>query len=228
MRILQDKSGSDGYFNSEFTYGDSGEASWDYFVQTNNFKEKRRLVNKIIELANSKMPLEETFRKYHIEFGIKYSSSGWTNVCSCPFKDHNDSSPSFGYNSEQDRFYCFGCHRAGRSVQFISYMEDKPSIEVAKEILTNKNELYNEIIQSKYISVDHEKLTNILVNYADCVKEFRHKYKNNIIAQKYADDVSWPLDLYIDKVALNNSINLDQLTVMTRLLKEQLGLFDDE
>jgi hypothetical protein len=40
-------------------------------------------------------------------------------VLSCPFDDHDDSTPSFtAYGDPRRGFYCFGCHRGGTIYDF--------------------------------------------------------------------------------------------------------------
>src|ERR1700749_919698 len=83
------------------------------------FKNKN-LDQKLIKLANDRISLAKVFKKYEIEFKQQYSPSGWTHRSLCPFKDHNERTPSFGYNPQEDKFYCFGCQRGGKAVQFIT------------------------------------------------------------------------------------------------------------
>lgn len=54
-------------------------------------------------------------------FGCEFypSNAGWLNT-SCPFEDHQDSNPSFGINTEEGFYKCFGCGRQGNYVFLVS------------------------------------------------------------------------------------------------------------
>ena len=228
MRTLPHQSGSDNNSSLNVNFGDSGEVDWEQPASKDSDKEKYRLVNKIIRLANDNLSLEEVFEKYNIDFEIKYSGSGWTHICSCPFKEHNDSSPSFGYNPDQDCFSCFGCHKSGRSVNFISYMEERPAIDIAKEILVDKKCLDISTLSKSTNKLDYTKLTETLCGYSDYIRSFRKKYNDNAHARKYVDDAARPLDLYIDKYAVTNKVTIEKIELLVKLIIEKLESFDDE
>jgi len=58
------------------------------------------------------------------------SSNGWT-TSSCPFDDHEDSSPSFGINKEKYIFNCFGC---GKNGDFINLVQLITGFDFSKTI----------------------------------------------------------------------------------------------
>lgn len=58
------------------------------------------------------------------------SAGGGKQVGNCPF--HDDSTPSFYYYPQTKSFYCFGCKKSGKVLQYLSY-RDGVSIEVLKE-----------------------------------------------------------------------------------------------
>jgi hypothetical protein len=39
--------------------------------------------------VNNNITLQVVFRKYNISFDTKYSISGWTHICKCPFNHSN-------------------------------------------------------------------------------------------------------------------------------------------
>jgi hypothetical protein len=52
--------------------------------------------------------------------GVYVPASG---VLSCPFDDHDDSTPSFtAYDDPRRGFYCFGCHRGGTIYDFAAQL----------------------------------------------------------------------------------------------------------
>ncbi|MGN1299709.1 MAG: DNA primase [Candidatus Scatovivens sp.] len=84
-----------------------------------DFKEKVRSANDIVDVISQYLPLKRSGRNY---FGI------------CPF--HSEKSPSFSVSPERQYFHCFGCHVGGDVFSFISKIENvsfKESIEILAE-----------------------------------------------------------------------------------------------
>lgn len=42
-------------------------------------------------------------------------------ICHCPFPSHNDKTPSFTIYLDTNRFYCFGCKKAGGVIEYYTY-----------------------------------------------------------------------------------------------------------
>lgn len=83
------------------------------------FKEKVRSANDIVDVISQYLPLKRSGRNY---FGI------------CPF--HSEKSPSFSVSPDRQYFHCFGCHVGGDVFSFISKIENisfKESIELLAE-----------------------------------------------------------------------------------------------
>lgn len=176
---------------------------------------------KIIQTANEKISLKTIFDKYNISFEETYSSTGWIYKRNCPFDDHIDKSPSFGYNPRENIFNCFGCHRGGKAVEFISYKEHKDKLIVAKNLLkANGITSYSDIVLESF---DYERFQKILFDYADYVRSFKNNH-NSITANKYAKDINWVLDIYLIK---NDLINLESLEFLISKLKQQFELFEE-
>ena len=225
MRRISNQPGQGDNTDSEDEDSDSGESSWNENTEANRRLSRTQLVSKIILIANSKVSLAQVFEQYNIQFDIKYSSNGWTHVCPCPFTDHNDQSPSFGYNPEEGRFNCFGCHRSGRAVQFIAFMENQAVIDVAKNLL--KNVISDGETPIKNKQFDYKRLESLIFDFADCVRNFRIEHKGNQTATTYIDNITWGIDLYLDKNALSQDINVDQLDLMIERLKEKIELYEE-
>jgi hypothetical protein len=158
--------------------------------------------HQIIQLANEKVTLKSIIEKYNIDFIENYSPSGWTHKCSCPFPDHNDSSPSFSYNTEEDRFNCFGCNRGGKAVQFKSFMEKRKPLNVAIELLENiisSDSAYTEVQDSP-----NEKVDPLLKEVSDLIREFIQSNKS-----PEAIDFAMNLTQFIDVCLFKNSVNID-------------------
>ena len=57
------------------------------------------------------------YYRNHISGKIQSGENGWCNG-RCPFPDHADTNPSFGYNRYTGAFKCFGCNRSGDLIKF--------------------------------------------------------------------------------------------------------------
>lgn len=78
-----------------------------------------------------KMPLlpqewvQELLTRIHIrdviEKYIPLEQKGSRYVACCPF--HHEKTPSFSVTPEKGLFYCFGCHKGGNAIQFVSEIE---------------------------------------------------------------------------------------------------------
>ncbi len=221
MSILSDRSRSEGDIVLSGEDSTSGEASgWEDQVDHQNLKYK------LIQAANAAVTLHSVLDQYNVFLESVYSPTGWTHRCPCPFPDHNDKNPSFGYNSTDDRFNCFGCNRSGRAVEFIAYMEDKPRVTAARELIGNSMTLA-EISNLGTERFDYKRLDRLLFGYADTLRAFKRSNNNTPKAIEYASAVTWNLDVYLRKHVPFNSIILDDLEVRINKLKEQLEMYEE-
>lgn len=230
MQLLSDTTRSDGY--SELTREDESvenASGWNDELSDSKldlYLKNKKLESKLINLANERFSLANVFKKYELNFKQQYSPSGWTHKSLCPFKDHNEQTPSFSYNPQEDRFYCFGCQRGGKIVQFISYMEDKSTAQVARDLL--KSILPDDEILSEAQNEDEQgKIFEVLVSYAKYLSDFTEKHNNDVKALKYAEIVTWPLDCYVRNHLPNGTIVLEQLLGRIAILKEYLESYGD-
>jgi DNA primase len=68
--------------------------------------------------------------KRHVE--LKRAGTGsWKGLC--PF--HGEKTPSFSVN-ERGYFYCFGCHEKGDAITFLTKIEQRPFMDVLKDLAT--------------------------------------------------------------------------------------------
>lgn len=227
MRLLRNKSGQSGNSEIPVSPADVGESvGWEKATgDTNDFGEEVSDKD-LIDFVNKNVPLTLIFEKYNINFETKYSPTGWTQICRCPFKDHNDKFPSFGYNPREGCFYCFGCQRGGRAVQFISFMENISPISVART-LAKELKYHNDIIDDDN-KFDYKRLEKLLFRYSDFILDFKTRNNFSKIAIQYADDITWSLDVYLRKHVMRDDIILDDLEQRIEKLKEQINLFEDE
>lgn len=219
MREIQSitQSNSDCSFNSET--GDFAEADgWETELEPLRTKEFNL---NIIKLANKKVSLINIFNSIKLNFETTYSSNGWTHKSRCPFKDHSDESPSFGYNTIDNRFNCFGCKRSGGPVQFLSFYTGKNQVAVAEKLLSK----YSDIEQA-YIEVQDEyddKVDNLICEFSNYFQSFLKKNINNANAIKYAENLCWTLDIYIENKTKNKLIvESENLEARISILKRKL------
>ena len=195
-------------------------SGWDEDVKIDDHQ---NLGPRLIEVANRKLSLDRAFGKYGIVLQPNYSATGWAFKGICPFPDHNDSAPSFGYNPTAGIFNCFGCHRGGKAVEFIAYMEDRLRIDIARDIIGKYSNDEVLLHNSKF---DFERLRGLLFDFADTIRAFKG-HNNTPEAAKYAKAVTWNLDVYLRKNAPLNMIVLDDLEARIVKLESQLEAYGE-
>lgn len=222
MSVLPDRSGSESCGScdsqdSTFEVAVGWHSDGYSFAHQNPEKQ-------IIQLANNRITLISTLKQYKVPLEEQYSHTGWNFRSRCPFPDHNDMRPSFGYNNKEDRFHCFGCKRSGRAVEFISFMEGRARIHVAKSIVGRVTP--EEILANQAQTFDRNRLKRVLFDYADVVRQFKAKHNHSDLAREYAEDVTWNLDVYLAKHARHSTMILEELEARITKLKEHLNLFE--
>lgn len=209
MQSLSDRFGSDCSSNVEGSDFDSDPTvGWNTVnIFLDRFIENKGFERKLINLAKKKIPLSSIIFKYKIKFIEKQSFSGWTHTANCPFPDHKDSTPSFGFNSKDNFFKCFGCDRGGGSVEFLSALLSKTLLEVAKELLSSVND--SEIIEE--LDEDLDKIDSLLLNFSIIINNYLIKYSQNLDIINYIEKLLWSVDCYVAKRALDGTMELLEL-----------------
>jgi len=218
MRPLSDRTEPNGSSQSE--------SKNRYFDPVDSFEpDAKDLKNqniKIIKGVNQKYPLINALKKYKVDLKKVTDIGSWTHHARCPFPDHRDSNPSFGYNSKEDRFYCFGCRRSGRAVEFISGIQSTSKISVAKNLLIELKISEEEIISNESIAdLDHgEEINNILLDFGLSINNLFIKYKKNNEIIKFINDTIFTLDMYLNHAVPKNKINCIELKARINKCKE--------
>jgi len=200
---------------------------WDDPEPTTNldgYAKNKNLNASIIKLANSRVSLLSVLQRYKLELREQYSPSGWTQSTNCPFSDHKDETPSFGFNSKEDLFHCFGCNRSGRAVQFIAFIENRSQLEVAKNLLS-KIPIEDVIVE---IEVFEDKIYELLFECADSISVWLKSHEADLNAIKYLEVVTWPLDAFVRTHLADGSIDVEQLEARVRLHKTRLYDYGEE
>ena len=212
---------SNRFFSGENSNSRTAEG-WE--TDVGNIKDQN-VEYKLIKLANSKISLYSIINKYNIQLEKVNSSAGWSHKGTCPFPSHNDRRPSFGYNSNDDRFNCFGCHRSGRAVEFISAIKNKPALEIAKELLNNSN---IDVSNISFEEFDYRKLEETIFEYADFIRSFKESNNFSEKSIKYAEAITWNLDVYLRLHAPTSTISLENLEARILKLKNQILAFEEK
>lgn len=197
-------------FTSEI---DRGWAESDIDLFLDDEKSKYRLIN----LANSKKPLSSVIFNFNIEFEIKpYASNGWTHKALCPF--HHEKTSSFGYNSKDDYFFCFGCKLSGGAVQFLASIKKQEPIEIAKQILeetVDRAEILIELEDDKF-----QKIDQLLLDFSLKIFRARQNSKN----KNQIDNITYNLDMYLLKYVQSNCLDFIELQARLLKLEEYINL----
>ena len=64
---------------------------------------------------------------------ISNSHSNWANT-NCPMPYHDDSSPSFGVNSKDNLYHCFGCGAKGNVINLVQNVEGLTFVETIQKL----------------------------------------------------------------------------------------------
>ena len=181
---------------------------------------------KLISYVNSKINLLSHLKKNRINLSFTHKDD-WAYKANCPFKDHRDSSQSFYVNIITNSFHCFGCSRKGGICQFLACLNDKSSIEVARELLENGNIEISELVKEV-----KESYLNNISNYLDefCSVHYSFLEANGFSesAFEYAANVAPVFELYVKNILKNNGLNLDSIKLRLDFCKRKFQEFEEQ
>lgn len=229
LREIQNTTESDSDSDIDSSSGDIVEVDgWETEFDSTRSKEERSedFSVKLIKLANKKANLNTILKSYNISFSnIVNSPTGWTHNTICPFKDHNDKSPSFWFNPEFNRFNCFGCSRSGGPVFFVSIYTGKKPNKVAEDLLQiygNFEDIVEEINEEL-----QEKIDNLVLDSSEYFKIFMKNHQNSPVLIKFAENLLWSLDVYLEKLNFAKSnVELENLEARINIMKRKLAKFE--
>lgn len=188
----------------------------------NAYELSRDAAYRLINAANASTSLDNTLKRYKVSFDIVHNPNGWTHRSRrCPLPSHKDQTPSFGYNSKDDRFFCFGCKASGKSVEFISLMDGIGKLEAARSILSSATDH-----QSIEIKVDTSKeVSTILISFSKELHAFllRHPSKKGIA---YMEAVAWTLEQYLASKR-NAEMDVENLKKRLAITKRYLNAYKE-
>ena len=179
----------------------------------------------IISLANEKSSCFSILEAYKVKLVESASSNGWTHKATCPFKSHkggNERDASFGYNSKEDRFYCFGCRKSGRAVDFIAAYDGRPKLEIANEILQSLGVRAEEVYE--HIPDDtNDRITELLVDFSIYTESILDKFRNDDGKISLINNIVYCLDMYIMHGASKRFMDLEEFIKRIEYYKERLS-----
>jgi DNA primase len=114
------------------------------FENLNNTKRKtysKSFINQIVETINMADFVESEY-----DLILYTSGNGWVKT-NCLMPNHNDSSPSFGINVENNFYNCFGCSATGnifslvQNVEGLNFVEAIQRLSVYSGLSTESTEL---------------------------------------------------------------------------------------
>lgn len=164
--------------------------------ENRNFKQNPEWkTSDLIKKANSYIKLISVLKEYNIKIQPN-GRDDWSKPMNCPFPDHKDSSPSFGYNYKTDSYHCFVCGH-GRAVEFMAKKSREPIRKVAVFLLNNINidPYKEETVETEDSSVINSKI----IEFLQFVSSKFQANKKNPEKILYFEKLMWRFDTFIVK-----------------------------
>ena len=76
--------------------------------------------------------------------GVEAKRKGMKYWCRCPMPGHQEKTPSCTFDPNTGKFYCFGCHAGGSSVDFVAQLLGITPKEAAVRICTDYGLAFDE------------------------------------------------------------------------------------
>lgn len=90
------------------------------------------------------------FMESEFDSDFIFSKNDWANT-NCPMPNHEDSSPSFGVNTTDNKYNCFGCGQTGDVIKLVQQVEGLNFVEAIQRL-------------SNYAGIDVE-IVNLDIKY---------------------------------------------------------------
>ena len=138
---------------------------------------------------------------------VKLTKMGNDYVAPCPF--HPESKPSFRVRGDKQYYHCFGCHKGGDAIQFLSEIERIDRIDAIK-ILADEANMELPSFSGSRKAIDKEKRFKLY----SLMKEAAKRYNENLasaeaeIAMRYIKKRNIPENL-VTRFGLGYSIPSD-------------------
>lgn len=224
MCPLRDSSRSASSDEIEDGYGASEETSsggWDDDISLDIISQDKQIIPKLIILANNKYSLNSILKSLKLNWSVIPSTSGWTHKTRCPFPDHNDSTPSFTYNSKDDLFKCFGCSRGGKAVDFLAAYTKKPKAAIAYDLVNRLNLDFNDLEYELDTIEDSNTYLDLDIDFSEFIFDFVQRNSGKPGLEEIVNKITWNLDTFIEKYYGKN-IDINSFEQRIQLLKNRL------
>jgi DNA primase len=220
MYQVQDttRSSSDSEFSFETRSSDE-DFGWE--IEPDTIK----ITNKEVSALNQSISILDFLNSFGVKCEEFYSPSGWSHKALCPFPDHKERTPSFHINPEENRFWCFGCHRGGGPVNFLAFYKNINIYEAADELLKNSNFDFSDIIVNKLIS--EEVLYNEILPFSEKINYMFKIFKDEK-SFKFINNICYSLDIFLEKNISKKSLNLDDIKARVSILIEKLNKYEQD
>lgn len=160
----------------------------------------------LIAQANT-VSFDSVFRYYGMDLN-EYNRK----IC-CPFKFHDDNSPSFNYYPDTNSFNCFGCKSGGGPVNFVALYEDISKSSSAKKLIASfESEEVDPLIFIK--SKEREELQ---LKFSGMVRGFL-QINQTKEALEFMDRITHSFDF----ITQNHKVDLDGLKLIIDKLEKQI------
>jgi hypothetical protein len=177
---------------------------------------------KIIKEANRKVKLHDIINHYGIKLLRNPIRPSWSQNVTCPFPTHKGSkerTPSLGYCFESDHFYCMGCGKSGRAVEFISLVEGVSRASVAEKIMSQ----YGSRPSMEEYEEYKDDITPVLMDASRFLNEMVQIHKHDSIMMSRINKMIWWLDFYLMQKSETKSIRSEDLKYRVQRMKEILA-----
>jgi DNA primase len=237
MSKLQHPTQSDGRILSSGTAGNSNSniktnghedikvsysSDQDYLSLYN--KAKKDFSDKVKQI-NSSILLSEIFNHLQLTM-IKNYNSEWDYKGHCPFPDHEDSSPSFYYNTSKNLFHCFGCSSVGSTVEFLVKLTKKSQEEILQDIDKLNIDLSTKIEQIQNNLNDF--LFKHLFSLADEQYQFLKDNEFSDDSVLFLEKNSLPIDFFIRNCLNKKEMSEENFETRLVLLRDKLIEFNED
>jgi DNA primase len=183
--------------------------------------ENSNIIFDTIREANNRVKLIEVLAGYDVHPQKGYNDAEWSISMPCPLhKNGHERTPSFGYSFKKDFFNCFGCGKHGRAVEFISDIENRPVLDIAKEILATIPKSSED--SSEFVSEKFEDIFPYLMDVSTYFRDKFSKYKNSPKEMEKIEKVMFFIDSFIVKKGSVNKLKKEHIIVRLDKVKELL------
>lgn len=185
-------------------------------MQETNLGETDKIIA-LVKAANKKIRLSSLLKE--IGYNIVNNGRNWSENIVCPFPSHKrgtERTGSFAYNYVTDSFFCLGCGKSGRSVEFLAELNGLSRTAVANDIIlgTYKKQ---EVELEEY----SEDISPLLFELSSKMQKLYQKYKNDKKKLQSFDKIMLFFDKYITDRAPTQKVSSEEIRqIIDKIFKD--------